>query len=163
MPSYGATDNAAQADPESNLVQLKTSTSYQELDMRFLTDEKVSKSEKRRKLVSTLVPILIAVATILLFAKVALGAIGPYHDPKYPTEAGSRRPVPTGPATTTTTSTTEEAPVAAPVSSVSVEDTKSRSSSSSSASCSANKACDKLGLTGLCCPTGEGITLGCCN
>lgn len=31
-----------------------------------------------------------------------------------------------------------------------------------SASCSANKQCDKLGLTGLCCPTEEGTMLGCC-
>jgi hypothetical protein len=32
-----------------------------------------------------------------------------------------------------------------------------------SSACSANEKCAKLGLIGACCPTNEGVMLGCCN
>lgn len=187
MPSYGAVDTeqpskAAQAASDAAASNLESNTlrpvhSYKELDMRFLEETQTSKKERRRKMVSTVVPILIAFVIIGLFAKLALGAIGPYHDPKYSSEFGSNRP-PAVETKTTTTSTessntkssykTTEAPAAAPVASTTIasnkksdeEDTKSKSSL---ASCSKNDACNLLGLIGECCPTAEGVMLGCCN
>jgi hypothetical protein len=43
------------------------------------------------------------------------------------------------------------------------KDTVKRDGSSSSVSCENNPTCHALGLTGLCCPTGEGTLLGCCS
>mmetsp|Transcript_44696 Transcript_44696/g.107820 ORF Transcript_44696/g.107820 Transcript_44696/m.107820 type:complete len:168 (+) Transcript_44696:103-606(+) len=166
MPSYGAVDTQPSPDAEANAEELPANRSFQEMDMRFLKDDKTSTGDRQRKLVSTLVPILIGLAVILLFAKVALGAIGPYQDPNYPTEYGSRRPVPT-PSTksSTATTTTETAPSSVPASTASSSSSSSTTTTSTTAtkaSCSENKVCEKLGLTGLCCPTGEGTMLGCC-
>jgi hypothetical protein len=43
------------------------------------------------------------------------------------------------------------------------EPSNSTSSSSSSSACEAHPGCVDLGLSGECCPTSEGLTLGCCN
>ncbi|KAL3928952.1 MAG: hypothetical protein SGBAC_012421 [Bacillariaceae sp.] len=123
MSSYGAVDTKAQSsDPEANAARALSTHSFQELDMRFLKDE-ISPSDRRRKLITTWVPILIAVGIMLIFAKVALGAIGPYHDPKYPSEYGSRPAVPASTSSSASSSTRSskttaaQAPSSAPASS----------------------------------------------
>jgi hypothetical protein len=40
---------------------------------------------------------------------------------------------------------------------------KTTTHASGSSACSANVKCAKLGLVGACCPTNEGVMLGCCN
>jgi hypothetical protein len=52
------------------------------------------------------------------------------------------------------------APAPAPKTSPS---SSSSTSSSGGGDCSANPACNELDLTGQCCPTGEGVMLGCCS
>lgn len=184
MPSYGAVDKQP-SDAESN-AQVPRPHSYQELDMRFLEKDQIPQSDRRRKLLSTCVPILVAFFVILIFAKVAFVAIGrpAQHDPKsIPTEYGYIE-TPTN-STKSSKQKREDAMASVPASrpnSYSYEysqndDTKGAIKTTYSFSyksdddtkgnftawCTDYNACDELGLIGLCCPTGEGVILGCCK
>ncbi|CAJ1961707.1 unnamed protein product [Cylindrotheca closterium] len=169
MPSYGAVDTQRSEDAETNAAD----NSFEEMDMRFLKEQKVSQDARRRKVISALVPILVALVIILLFAKISLGAIGPAHDPKYPTEYGSKAAPAPSPKSSTPTgeepSSVSAFPPASSYSSSSNTTAKNKNMNTTStsitttASCSENRPCYQLGLTGQCCPTGEGVMLGCCQ
>lgn len=165
MSSYGAIDSnskpsqaaqaAADAAASSLSNALPSAQSFQEADMLFLTSKEASKDERRRKFLSALVPILVAVLIIFVCGSIALRAIGPVRDPKLPPIAStSTAPAPQKEGT-------GKLPPIAPTSTAPAlqkEDTGNME-----ASCSENRACNRLGLTGLCCPTASGVMLGCCH
>lgn len=131
-------------------------------DYRYIPERPLTTQERARKLVSAGVPIVIAILLMLGFGWCASKALTPQHakgvehsaiPPQFVTMGPFPALHPTDPpaALDTDTTTTTKA---------SSKTTKARSSSS--AACADNPACHKLGLVGDCCPTVEGIQLGCC-
>lgn len=162
--SYGAVEasNGESRDTEAL-------SSFQESDMLYVKDRPLSKGERWRKRISAILPILVGVIIVYLFAAFSLRAVRPissYNQP--PVHAADSES--TFDTAETTTSVHRGPPIGSPTlppaspkgSSATAPPLFSSGSSSSSShgsspsSCAANKGCAKLDLIGSCCPTTEG-------
>ena len=166
---------------------LKVSTgedmsAYQEVDTYYLKPSPLNRSEKLKKLLLLGVPILAAViiiggAAFLLFKSFDHlypgpgGSVRPYPSPSRAKDTEPSEPpypvIPRGPLLHPASSPSNTPPSGSdPRSPMSGGETSgessSVSSSSGSAACSGHKECSALDLIGDCCPTGQGVMLGCC-
>mmetsp|Transcript_2879 Transcript_2879/g.6129 ORF Transcript_2879/g.6129 Transcript_2879/m.6129 type:complete len:194 (+) Transcript_2879:129-710(+) len=148
---YGATDNDDAAPGSS---------SFDEEHFRFLENKPLTWKQKTHKLLLIAMPILIAMGvlggTAYFLKRVAQGettATSVTERHHYEQQDKYNKPE-TGavPVVETTTK---------PIKASSTSNSTSDSSSNIAASCSAYSGCKSL--TGLCCPTPEGITLECCH
>lgn len=151
-------------------------SNFQESDMLYVRERKLTKQEKIRKLTLLAVPLIIAsiiVLTIVSFLLKDFGHLYPGRGAEDPSrvhaldrpptkisgnsdESGSSSSsVPLQPRGPTIPKATDPTPPTS--SSVSKEKSSSTSSGGGDASCSSHKACEKLELTGDCCPSVEGI------
>lgn len=147
--NYGTAAAGAGGDPEFNL-----ENTY------YVKERSLSRKERCSKLLLVLLPILLALlllggVTYYFVSHILVRGGGGKHGEisvTYPSSKGSSSTV-SRPGSFP--SPTEKAPAPAPA-------PKSHSSSGSSA-CSSNSKCADLGLIGDCCPTKQGVTLGCCD
>jgi hypothetical protein len=176
---YGAVDTNEPNDTESQ--------PFQESDVYYLKEQKMSREDRVMKILLAAVPLLVAV--------LIMGGIGfllfKDFDHLYPGPGGSTSPSnlkPRGPPIISPQGTAPDyspaiddqptaptpsylkprgPPISSPTAPAPAPKTSPSSSSSISSSgcgeCSANPACNEIGLTGKCCPTGEGVMLGCCS
>lgn len=129
----------------------------------YVKPRAMSTRERLTKCILVIVPILAAVILVGGFAYYVTSHVlernagGGHKDTAYPASpysSGGGRPA-SRPGTYPSTES-DSPPASAPKKS-------SHSSSTSPSSCSANSKCLDLGLKGNCCPTNEGVTLGCCD
>jgi hypothetical protein len=158
LPSYGSLKVSTDEEDEY---------SFQEAHTYYLKPSPLSRKEKLQKLLLLGVPILAAVIIIggaasLLFKD---------FDNLYPGPGGSGRPYPSpsrGKDTEPASSPMHNAPQPGgdpkpPIMSGGGGGSNGGSSpSSGSAACASNEKCAALDLIGNCCPTAQGIMLGCC-
>ena len=141
--------------PPANYGAVENQTDH-EFDGRYLEEPTLSREERMKKLFLTAVPIL---AAVLIVGGAALFLLRDF-DNLYPGHhGGGREPSirinPRSHMTSTESSQpTEETTSGSPV----VEESDG---SNISSLCSAHESCSKL--SGLCCPTADGIFLVCCN
>jgi hypothetical protein len=155
--SYGAVETS-----EQDATDADTLSSFQEFDMLYVKDRKLTTGERLRKCMSLVLPILVALLIVAFFASFSLRAVRPLSPDdrvqKHSTssdESAHRGPPIGKPAFATVSPKASE--VSPPVS----PSSPSKSSGSSSSSkCSANEACEELELTGHCCPTLAGKRFG---
>jgi hypothetical protein len=170
-------------DALSSYGSLKVSTDedefeFQEVNTYYLKPSPLSRSDKLKKLMLIGVPILAAVIIVGGFALLLFKSF----DNLYPGPGGSVRPYPSAPEPSAPSypvvprgSDTHLHPASSPMhTSQSGGDPNSptsggggsggsaSSSSGSSASCAGHKQCNELELIGDCCPTDQGVMLGCC-
>ena len=127
---------------------------FDEKDMYYVKDN-TTREQKMRKLFLIAVPIL---AAILIIGGAALFLFKDF-DNLYPGKGGgNKEPMPSTKHHITVSSTK-----AAPAPSPATSDSESAGGSGGAKDCSANEKCKELELIGNCCPTSEGIFLGCCN
>jgi hypothetical protein len=129
----------------------------------YVKGRELSSKERLTKCILVLLPILAAVILIGGFAYYVTNHIlernaGGGHKadtayPESPYSSGGGGPSRPGSYPSTESNSS---PAPAPKKSA-------HSSSTRSSSCSANPKCLELGLKGNCCPTNDGVTLGCCD
>lgn len=134
-----------------------------DLDNTYYVKERtMSRKERCSKLLLVMLPIVLAVILVGGFAYYVIshvlerGAGGGKHgtiETAYPASPKGSSSIPASRPGTYPASQSPPAPA---------PKTKSHSSSASS-SCSSNSKCADLGLIGDCCPTKQGVTLGCCD
>lgn len=163
MPEYGSIPSGSE-DPD---------LSFEEYDVNYIRVKELSAKERWTKRIKTAVPIIVALIIIGGFGWFTSQAIKPpqthgaievdYKDPAQIPEDGDSTTSyePLSPLPSPTPRAKDEGRYSGTTSTQS--NIKSKSSGGSGPTCSANSKCDKLGLVGQCCPTGEGVTLGCCD
>lgn len=180
MPAgYGAIDTSEPDDTERQEELKESDFIY------FLKDKNATREDRLKKFILGAVPLVIAV--------ILMGGIGFWlfkdFDHLYPGPSGSRSspnlkprgppinspqdsapdyfpaPSDSDPSPPTTSNLKPRGPpIGTPVAPApSPMKPPASFSSGNDVDCSAIPACNKLGLTGLCCPTGEGVMLGCCS
>lgn len=134
---------------------------FDEKDTYYLKEGTLTREEKRRKFLLLAVPII---AAVLIIGGAALFLLHDFNH-LYPGKGGGKEPGyktkvkhPSSVSEKSDSSSSHSAPVSAPTSPSSTFDT-----GKSSSDCSANEKCKAKGLTGDCCPTSDGVILGCCN
>ena len=175
LPSYGT---------------LKVSTgedlsAYQEVDTYYLKPSPLNRSDKLKKLLLIGVPILAAViiiggAAFLLFKSFDHLYPGPGGSARqYPSPSRAKDTEPSAPSYPVVPRGPPLHPASSPMNLPPSEsdpndprypmsgggksgESSSASSSSGSAACEGHKKCSALELIGDCCPTGQGVMLGCC-
>jgi hypothetical protein len=173
LPSYGSLKVSTEEDEYS----------FQEVNTYYLKPSPLSRSEKLKKLLLIGVPILAAVIMIGGAASLLFKSF----DHLYPGPGGSGRPYPSPSRGKDNTEPSAPAlhprPASSPMNSPqsggdrtspmsgggggggsggSSSSSSSSSSSPGSAACAGHKGCSELELTGDCCPTAQGVMLGCC-
>lgn len=148
MSGYGAVDTNEPMDAEAQ--------PFNESDFLYLKEQKLTREEKFKKIILTTIPILVA---FFIMGGIAYWLFKDF-DHLYPGPSGKKYPSKYSPQVSPIHTPTAPAP--APKVSPSSSSTSSSSGGGNSA-CTANPDCKKLGLTGDCCPTSEGILLGCCS
>jgi len=131
----------------------------------YVKERTMSRKERINKFLLLLLPILLAVLLVGGFAFYVVSHVlergGGRHGnidvtPQVSTKGTASRPANSRPGTYPTEP--KLAPAPAPIS------TKEKShASSGSSACASNSKCADLGLIGDCCPTKQGVTLGCCD
>jgi hypothetical protein len=169
--SYGAISSGEEATRDVE------ESDFQEFDMFYVKERKLSKEERCRKLASGVVPLVVAVGILFLFALFVSKAIHPFDKGEYsPPHGGSTgydvpslQPPPRGPHVSKPTMSSLASSTASDNSSSKTTEQNSLSpksenvgttsdplSGGGTASCSSHKACKDLGLTLNCCPTSQG-------
>lgn len=156
MTAYGAIPPSA--DDAEN--------SFQEYDVDYVQERQLTRKERINKIMTAGLPILIALFIVVGFGLWTTKALAPapskntIHAIESPTVVDTA-PSPTEPLLKPATAekSDEEVPVVPKHSRTSSDTTKE----SGGKSCSANPGCKNLGLIGDCCPTIEGVQLGCCS
>eukprot|EP00536_Pseudo-nitzschia_multiseries_P015082 jgi/Psemu1/216806/e_gw1.817.2.1 len=135
---------------------------FDESNLYYYKDQELTSREKISKMIKLLVPLIIATGLIGGLAYILFHDFGGlYPAPgeektrmnggsvSQPSETDSMPSVPT--YTKTSSFSSSSTPAIA------------KSDTSAGSSCAANPSCVALGLTGVCCPTLEGVMLGCCS
>uniref|UniRef100_A0A7S4MTN5 Uncharacterized protein n=1 Tax=Odontella aurita TaxID=265563 RepID=A0A7S4MTN5_9STRA len=116
-------------------------------------------SDGRSKFLRALLPILIAVAIV--------GGLGYYFlrdfEHLYPDQGGGSAVEDDDRGSAGPVLIEDDAPVSAPAPQSSFKTAVPTSYHALGTSCGANEKCMALGLTGTCCPTVDGVMLGCCG
>lgn len=171
MTGYGAV-STKNPDDENSFEEYYDSDAA---DLRYVQERPLPFKERMRKLCSAGVPIVVAIILMLGFGWWTTNALTPRHSTGFdhsaiPVPSGTLAPFATTFTFTTVdpdTDTTTKAPdvisteTTSSGSDASSAKTKSRSSTTTKA-CADNPGCRKLGLVGDCCPTADGVQLGCC-
>lgn len=173
-PSYGSVPRSEPAtDTEGQ--QQQSPHVFREDSMLYVKDRVLSPREKWKKCMLASIPLI---AALIIVGGAAYGLLRKF-DIFYPPPHGDYSPqyTPRYAPYHSLVDDKEPTPVAAPhkaplpssasppqptSSSSSSSKSSSRTSSNGSADCSAHPKCDELGLIGVCCPTQDGILLGCC-
>lgn len=132
---------------------------FDESNLYYYKGEELTRKEKLSKMIKLLVPIIIAAVFLGGIAFVLFHNFGGlYPGP------GEEKVRSSGDSAShlTETETSEYTPTSAKPSSSSGSSTPI-ATKTAGRSCEANPSCADLGLTGVCCPTDEGIQLGCCS
>uniref|UniRef100_A0A6S8WJJ9 Uncharacterized protein n=1 Tax=Chaetoceros debilis TaxID=122233 RepID=A0A6S8WJJ9_9STRA len=155
-----ASDNAA--DKVLNRVVIDTGAgTYEEYDTQYVV---TSAEESKRKLINACFPLLIFV---ILMGTVVYSLSKDFNH-LYPGAKGDmpsdRRGNNQGVPTTTTPKSHQHVfdNYSGPISNAG-EQKSSTTTNNGDADCTSNSKCAELELTGICCPTNEGVMLGCCN
>lgn len=155
---------------------------YDVENMLYVKERELTLKQKCHKIMLVALPILAALVIIggftlyVLFDSGILGR-GPHQrggsgDVSTPSSRGGENPFVTSKSTSSSSVPSPiakggSAPVTTYHSTGSVPSPISKGGSApvktGSSACSANEKCAKLGLTGACCPTNDGVMLGCCN
>ncbi|VEU36886.1 unnamed protein product [Pseudo-nitzschia multistriata] len=156
---YGSVDNN---DEEAGVDE--KDKSFDESNLYFYKEEDLTRQEKISKFVKLFVPIILAVSMVGGLAYILFHDFGDlYPGPGEKSHSAGRVSQPT------TVTSDDYTPNIANMSSSSNSShgssipVISQTKTSSGNSCEANPGCAALGLTGNCCPTSEGIKLGCCH
>ena len=154
-------------------------TGFQEGSVYYLKEKTLTSKERFQKLVLVAVPLAVSLLIVggaayfltrgfdsLYPAPGEAGHVNiPHFTPSTHTFDDAAPPSPPGPSPV---HQPYGPPIASPVSTASTSSSSSSSSTGGGSSaggdsdCSAHPKCSDLGLSGSCCPTGEGIVLGCC-
>lgn len=150
MSEYGA---IPKSDGEAD-------NSFEEYDVDYVQERKLSFKERINKFFTAGIPIIIAVLIVVAFGLWTTKALAPAPS-QTSVHTPAHSPVPA------TSPVVEKTPVPAPAPSSTAyvpEPTTSAGTvkGNGGKACSTNPACKDLGLVGDCCPTSEGIELGCC-
>lgn len=175
MTGYGAV-STKNPDDENSFEEYGDQT----LDLRYVPVRTLTTQEKVRKWVSAGVPIVVAILLMVGFGWWTTNALTPRHPAgvvdhtEVPAQSLTVGPFPTPHPTTAASPTigrddahtkaTAAAPKVTPSATGSDESTSKpkKTRSSGSSACADNPECNKLGLVGDCCPTADGVQLGCC-
>ena len=183
MAGYGAIETDEKGSEVEAQPPVKASDNFKESDFLFLKDTHISPEERCRKVLLAAIPLIIAV--------LVMGGIGVWllkdFDHLYPGPSGSRSPSlpkPRGPSTSIPEDSSPDLspasddapsavadlkPLGPPISSKDLVPSPTPVSNPktsplvSDSSCNAHSSCEKLGLTGVCCPTDKGVMLECCS
>ena len=155
--SYGAVDENPKQVVERDL-------SYDIDNTYYVQSRPLSAKEKWRKFMLLAIPIVAAFLIMTGFAYVLFHALpSSSHRTSSGTE-NSPSSVITTPRNYYSDGGDKKKPAGFSVPAAVREPTKSSSTSSKkSSACKDNSKCQQLGLTGECCPTMQGVTLGCCS
>jgi hypothetical protein len=173
-PRYGSVPQSEPAtDTEGQLQQEQQSPHvFREDSMLYVKPRVLSPREKWKKCMLASIPLIAALimvggAAYLLLRKFDIfypppdGDYSPQYTPRYAPYHSSL----VDDTVPTPVAVSHKAPPPSPVSApepTSTSSSSSKSSSNGSANCSAHPKCDELGLIGVCCPTQDGVLLGCC-
>lgn len=162
LTSYGSVPTTVET--------VEQGTGFQEGSVYYLKEKSLTPKEKFQKLVRVAVPLAIALLVLGGFAYfLTRGFDSLYPAPGEPshvniphfTPSTDTAASPPGPSPLQPYGPPIPSPVSTPVTSSSSA-SSSTGGGSSDSDCSAHPKCNDLGLTGSCCPTGEGVVLGCC-
>jgi hypothetical protein len=158
---------------------------FEEYDVNYIQSKALTTKERWTKLLRATVPLVVALVLLGGFGWWTSQAVAPHRSNDKVTtveykDSPSSGVMPSSSSSSSSSvigSTTVR--VEPKTNQVEMKPTKSSSSSSSSGStqtttktsgggsdtslCSVNSKCSNLGLSGSCCPTNEGVVLGCCD
>mmetsp|Transcript_3786 Transcript_3786/g.8163 ORF Transcript_3786/g.8163 Transcript_3786/m.8163 type:complete len:164 (+) Transcript_3786:151-642(+) len=135
------------------------SKNFDESHLYYYKEKDLTTTEKISKLIKLFVPIIIAVVLIGGLAYILFHDFGTL----YPRPGGEKVTSKGGMVSQSTSVSSGESAPTVIRSESSPTVSKSKTSSSFGGSCAANPSCAALGLSGVCCPTPEGVQLGCCS
>jgi hypothetical protein len=169
MPEYGSIPSIDQ-DPNH---------SFEEYDVNYIQSKSLTTKERWTKLLKAAVPIVIALLLVGGFGWWASQAVAPSHSSKVTVDYKNPVPAPTGRGGGSTItamgppreqSVTVKPSIPTTLTTNTKTDTSTKSVTTSGGTgggdgslCTARAKCARLGLIGDCCPTSEGVVLGCCD
>jgi hypothetical protein len=172
LPSYGS---VSQTDGTVG-TRIVGTDGFRESDLFYIKEPSLSRNERFKKYIALAFPILLAICVMGGLAWYLARDFNHLYPGQNSGSGDNKRKTPiynrgssAGKAHSSTITTSDrplisKGPhIAGPDSpSFTVPAPSTKSTTSEESSCTAHSKCKDLGLTGECCPTGEGTFLGCC-